>query len=175
MGRYCVESDALTDAKRKINIRRAGATRHERSSYSQHSKDTAEDFMNKAAMMLGMLLLFAAAALAQMEMPKPAPELKKLDMFAGTWKLDGDIKPGPMGPGGKMNGQENCAWMDGGFYLVCNSTFKGPLGNATGTSYLGTRTMTRRTPIASSTARSPRQLPMTSSLICRRTGTLGRR
>ena len=93
--------------------------------------------MNKAAMMLSMLLLFAAGALAQMEMPKPAPELKKLDMFAGTWKLDGDIKPGPMGPGGKMNGQENCAWMDGGFYLVCNSTFKGPLGNATGTSYFG--------------------------------------
>ncbi len=44
-------------------------------------------------------LLLAAAALAQMEMPKPGPEHKKLDMFAGTWTLDGDMKPGADGSG----------------------------------------------------------------------------
>jgi uncharacterized protein DUF1579 len=96
-----------------------------------------EDSMKKTSMILGAWVVLAAGALAQMEMPKPAPELKKLDTFAGTWTLDGDMKPGPMGPGGKMSGQEKCAWMDGGFYLVCNSSFKSPLGSATGTSYFG--------------------------------------
>src|SRR5262245_22034621 len=137
MGRYCVESHALTDAKRKINIRRAGATRHDAFLVLTTFQRCSGGFHEQGGHDVGYALALSAAALAQMEMPKPAPELKKLDMFAGTWKLDGDIEPGPMGPGGKMSGQENCAWMDGGFYLVCNSTFKGPLGNATGTSYFG--------------------------------------
>ena len=32
-----------------------------------------------------LLLGIALLARAQMEIPKPAPELKKLDYFAGTW------------------------------------------------------------------------------------------
>jgi hypothetical protein len=47
------------------------------------------------------LVLVATAALAQMPMLKPAPELGKLDYLAGDWASDGDLKPGPMGPGGK--------------------------------------------------------------------------
>jgi len=45
-----------------------------------------------------LLLGIALSARAQMEIPKPAPELTKLDYFAGTWTTEGDIKPGPMGP-----------------------------------------------------------------------------
>lgn len=93
--------------------------------------------MHKKAVILGAWFLLAVSAMAQMEMPKPAPELKKLDVFVGTWSHDGNLKPGPMGPGGKMTGEQKCAWMDGGFYLVCNSSFKGPMGNATGTAYFG--------------------------------------
>ncbi len=84
-----------------------------------------------------LLLLVAVAAQGQMPMPTPAPELKKLDYFAGTWSFDGDMKPGPMGPGGKISGTEHDEWMDGGFFLVSHSEFKGPMGNAKGTAYMG--------------------------------------
>ena len=81
-------------------------------------------------------LLLAAALLAQ-EAPKPGPEHKKLDVFAGSWTLDGDVKPGPMGPGGKITEYEKCDWMEGGFFLVCNTDFKSAMGNGTGISLMG--------------------------------------
>ena len=82
-------------------------------------------------------LLLAAAALAQMEAPKPGPEHKKLDYFVGAWTLDGDIKPGSMGPGGKVTEEEKCEWMEGNFFLVCHTDFKGSMGNGTGISIMG--------------------------------------
>ena len=66
----------------------------------------------------------AVAALAQESAPKPAPELKKLDMLAGSWILEGDVKPNPMGPGGKIIENEKCEWMEGEFFLVCHVDFK---------------------------------------------------
>jgi len=93
--------------------------------------------MKTLAMISAAWLVLVAVALAQMEMPKPGPEHKKLDVFAGSWTLDGDIKPGPMGPGGKMTETEKCEWMDGGFFLVCHSDFKGVMGSGTGVSYMG--------------------------------------
>src|ERR1700722_7690838 len=48
-------------------------------------------------------LLLAITASAQMNMPKPGPDHKKLDYFTGSWACDSDVKPGPMGPGGKMS------------------------------------------------------------------------
>ena len=84
-------------------------------------------------------LLFGAAASmqAQMQMPKPAPELKNLDYFVGTWTTDGDMKPGPMGPGGKMTSTGHSEWMDGGFFLVIHSDFKGSMGNGTSAAVMG--------------------------------------
>ena len=82
-------------------------------------------------------LLFSATAFAQMEMPKPLPEHKKLDALSGSWTMEGDLKPGPMGPGGKINETEKCDWMEGGFYLVCRTDFKGIMGTGTGLSVLG--------------------------------------
>ena len=82
-------------------------------------------------------MLFASVAQAQMEAPKPGPAVKKLDAFAGSWTLDGDLKPGPMGPGGKMTETEKCEWMDGGFFLVCHTDFKSAMGDGTGVSVMG--------------------------------------
>jgi len=93
--------------------------------------------MKTLAMISAAWLVLVAASLSQMEMPKPGPDHKKLDVFAGSWTLDGDIKPGPMGPGGKMTETEKCEWMDGGFFLVCHSDFKGVMGSGTGVSYMG--------------------------------------
>jgi len=94
--------------------------------------------MKRSGMILWVCLVLSAAAMAQMEAPKPAPELKKLDALAGTWTLNGDMKPGPMGPGGPVIEVEKCEWMEGGFFLVCHSDFKmEKMGNGVGLSVLG--------------------------------------
>jgi hypothetical protein len=94
--------------------------------------------MKRAAIILFAWLALAASALAQMEMPKPGPEHKKLDVLAGSWTIDGDVKPNPMGPGGKMTETEKCEWMEGGFFLVCRVDIKtATMGNGSGMSVLG--------------------------------------
>lgn len=93
--------------------------------------------MKRAGMILAAALMTAAGAMAQTAAPKPGPELKKLDVFVGTWSLDGTMKPGMMGPGGTMTESEKCEWMEGGFYLVCHSDFKSSMGNGVGLSVMG--------------------------------------
>jgi hypothetical protein len=56
-----------------------------------------EAVMKKAGMALAVCTILAASALAQ-EMPKPGPELKKTGCPHGSWTLDGEMKPGAMGP-----------------------------------------------------------------------------
>ncbi|MFY9550215.1 MAG: DUF1579 family protein [Thermoanaerobaculia bacterium] len=72
---------------------------------------------------------FAGMALAQpQEKPKPGPETKKLEAFAGKWSGESEMKPGPWGPGGKMTSESNCTWFEGGWQLVCRETGKGAMG-----------------------------------------------
>jgi Protein of unknown function (DUF1579) len=83
-------------------------------------------------------LLLAATASAQMNMPKPGPEHKKLDYFTGSWACDGDVKPGPMGPGGKMSNPQDAKWMEGGYFVVIHSQMKSAsMGNGSGIAFLG--------------------------------------
>lgn len=84
--------------------------------------------MRQAGMIFAVGVVLAVAAIAQTEPPKPGPELKKLDLFVGTWTLNGNIKPGLMGPAGSMTENENCEWMKRGFYVVCNSEYKSSMG-----------------------------------------------
>ena len=94
--------------------------------------------MKTLGMVCAAVLIFATCVSAQMPMPKPGPEHKKLDAFAGTWTLDGDLKPGPMGPGGKITENETCEWMDGNFFLACHVKFtSAAMGNGSGVSYMG--------------------------------------
>jgi len=93
--------------------------------------------MKNLALVSAAWLVLVAGAPAQMEMPKPGAEHKKLDVFAGSWTLEGDMKPTAMGPGGKMTESEKCEWMDGGFFLVCHTDFKTTMGNGSGISVLG--------------------------------------
>lgn len=92
--------------------------------------------MKRHTILAGIILVFASvAAVAQMEPPTPAPELKKLDYFAGDWTSEATIAPGPWGNGGKFTDSVRSEWMKGGFYLVSHSDFSLPseLGG-TGTS-----------------------------------------
>lgn len=73
---------------------------------------------------------FAANAVAQAPgaPPKPGPEHKRLEYFVGKWTTEGEMKPSPMGPGGKVTGTDTCEWFSGGFAVVCRSDGKSPLG-----------------------------------------------
>ena len=85
-----------------------------------------------AALVISLLVAAFAAAQTQPQMPKPGPEVKKLDYFAGNWKTEGDMKPGPMGPGGKFSATEHNEWMDGGFFLLSHSDENSSMGSSKG-------------------------------------------
>jgi hypothetical protein len=93
--------------------------------------------MKLTATILAAVCFLLAASFAAGQMPAPAPELKKVDYFAGTWSFEGDMKPGPMGPGGKVTGTNQSSWMEGGFFLVGHSEFHGPMGDAKGLAVFG--------------------------------------
>ncbi len=93
--------------------------------------------MGRLGMILAGALGLAGVGMAQTAPPKPAPELKKLDVFVGSWTLEGNMKPGMMGPGGSMTETEKCEWMEGDFFLVCHSEFKSSMGNGVGLSVMG--------------------------------------
>jgi hypothetical protein len=95
-------------------------------------------FMQRTGIILAAVLMLGITAAAQQTMPKPGPEQKKLDMLAGSWALEGQIKPSAMGPGGPLTQNEKCEWMDGDFFLVCHVDFKTPnSGSGSGLSVIG--------------------------------------
>ncbi len=81
----------------------------------------------KFALALGCAAV-ATAALAQ-EMPKPGPEHESLGYFQGKWQFEGEVKEGPMGPGGKTAFTETCELFEGGFALVCEAEGTNPMGS----------------------------------------------
>lgn len=93
--------------------------------------------MKRCGMIMAIWSVLVVTAAAQTDMPKPGPEQKKLDIFAGSWTLDGDLKPGPMGAGGKMTENEKCEWMDGNFFLICHAEAKTSMGDASAVSVMG--------------------------------------
>jgi hypothetical protein len=76
-------------------------------------------------------------ASAQDPAVKPGPEHKKLGFFVGKWNVEGELKPGPMGPGGKYTASDTCEWFEGGFSVVCRSEGKMPTGAAKSMGILG--------------------------------------
>lgn len=52
---------------------------------------------------------------------QPRPERLQLGFFVGRWKYEGEVRPGPLGPGGKSVGTEQCEWFSGKFFVVCHS------------------------------------------------------
>jgi hypothetical protein len=85
--------------------------------------------LSGAFVVVGLSLHHVAAA--QTPAPaaaKPGPEHQRLEYFVGKWTTEGEMKPGPMGPGGKMIATDTCEWFEGGFAVVCHSTGKSPAG-----------------------------------------------
>ena len=59
---------------------------------------------------------------------KPGPEHQRLGYFVGRWKAEGQVKPSPMGPGGKVTATDDCEWFEGRFSVICRSEGQGPGG-----------------------------------------------
>lgn len=78
------------------------------------------------------LLTAGVAAQQPPQAPKPGAEQKRLGYFAGNWTFQGEAKPSPMGPGGKITFTESCTWFAGGFHLVCSTKGTSPMGPSTG-------------------------------------------
>lgn len=75
-----------------------------------------------------MVSLQVVAAQAPAAPPKPGPEHARLGYFVGKWTSEGEMKPSPMGPGGKMTSADNCEWFEGHFTVICRSEGKSPMG-----------------------------------------------
>ncbi len=95
--------------------------------------------MKRMSTALGVAAILGAAfaLAAPPEAPKPGPDTKKLEVFAGKWKGESTIKPGPWGPGGKMTSEEECTWYEGGFQLVCRGEGNGAMGKIKSEAVLG--------------------------------------
>jgi len=58
-------------------------------------------------------------------LPKPGPEVKKLEVMVGRFTNEGEVKAGAMGPNSpamKVSGTDECRWTAGGFGLACTET-----------------------------------------------------
>jgi hypothetical protein len=85
--------------------------------------------MKRISILLFLLVFcFATAMQAQAPAPKPDPALKKLSVLVGHWTVDGEQKPGPLGPGGKSSGEFGGQMILGGFFFQGRWTAKGALG-----------------------------------------------
>ncbi|MBA3258453.1 MAG: DUF1579 family protein [Gemmatimonadales bacterium] len=98
--------------------------------------------------MTGMFTVLAASvvisaagaqfgAAQEPQAPKPGPEHARLGYFVGNWTAEGEMKPGPMGPGGKMTASDTCEWFEGRFSVICRSEGKTPMGPTKSIGILG--------------------------------------
>src|SRR5215467_11873652 len=95
--------------------------------------------MKRAILLVLAVPFISAIALAQGpgQMPKAGPEIQRLGYFVGKWHGEGELKPGPFGPGGKFTTSDNNEWFPGGFFLVMHSEQKSPMGNGQGMMVVG--------------------------------------
>jgi len=67
----------------------------------------------------------------------PFAEVRRLGDLVGTWKMTGQMQKSPMGPGGKTDGTETCAWFEGEYFVVCHISGTSPMGKMAGMSTFG--------------------------------------
>lgn len=84
--------------------------------------------MKKTVIAVACGMLAIVGITRAQEPPKPGPEHKKIEFFAGKWNVTGTNKASPMGPAGPFTSTDTCEMFEGGFALVCRSEGKGPMG-----------------------------------------------
>jgi hypothetical protein len=59
----------------------------------------------------------------------PGPEVKKLAVMVGKFRVEDEVKAGTMGPNSpamKFSGTEDCRWTAGGFGVICEAVLYRP-------------------------------------------------
>jgi hypothetical protein len=93
--------------------------------------------MLRSLISLGLTFIAATTAFAQVRADGPQPELKKLEYFLGDWFEEGDVKAGPLGPGGRVTMLDHREWMDGKSFIIIHSKFTALKQDGTGISFMG--------------------------------------
>jgi Protein of unknown function (DUF1579) len=95
--------------------------------------------MKRLSSLLAAFTVVSAAGLqlAAAQAPKPGPEHARLAYFVGKWTSEGEIKPGPMGPGGKTKSRDTCEWFEGRFSVICRAEGTTPMGPTKNIGILG--------------------------------------
>jgi uncharacterized protein DUF1579 len=75
-----------------------------------------------------LVVCFATTVQARPPTPKPHPELTKLQRFVGDWTYDGEYKPTPLGPGGKVTGEFHVRMVLKGFFAQCDGVERDAMG-----------------------------------------------
>lgn len=89
--------------------------------------------MRCCAVVVAVVSMSVAAGIAlKQEMPKPGPEHQRLGAFVGNWTFEGELKPGPIGPGGKMTGTDRIDWAPGNFFVQRSYQGTSPNGEMQG-------------------------------------------
>lgn len=88
--------------------------------------------LHASAALVALSIASVHAAAQTTPQQKPGPEHQRLGYFVGRWKAEGEVKPGPMGPGGKVTATDTCEWFEGGFVVICRSEGQGPTGPTKG-------------------------------------------
>ncbi|PYR57269.1 MAG: hypothetical protein DMF85_14150 [Acidobacteria bacterium] len=124
-----------------MSSHRASRTIRSKLTRIRRQRDEWEEHMKTAVTALAVCVAVAAGSVRLLgqagQPPKPGPENKRLGYFVGKWTTEGEMKPGPMGPGGKISSTDTCAWFDGGFAVVCHSVGKTPMGPSKSIGILG--------------------------------------
>lgn len=98
------------------------------------------------AFILAVALGAAAFAQPTVQAPKPPPELGQLAIYLGEWRLEGDNKPSPLGPAGRVRGQATGTMILQGFFLEWRWKEESPTEKSQGVEYLGYSPVTKAFP-----------------------------
>ena len=86
--------------------------------------------MQRISILLFLLVFcFATVMQAQAPAPKPDPEVKKLQVMVGHWMFEGEYKPGPFEPSGKITYESTGRMILNGFFLERRVKGKRPSGD----------------------------------------------
>jgi hypothetical protein len=85
------------------------------------------------ATLIATVLVVAAAAAQEMQMPTPGPEMDRVKFLIGAWNLSGEYAKSSMVPqGGKSSGWYKAQLGPGGFSVIADFEADGPLGKEIG-------------------------------------------
>ena len=89
--------------------------------------------MTRTASCIALLSICTTLLAAQTPAaPKPGAEHQKLSAFVGNWTFAGEMKAGPMGPGGKIKGSDRIQWIANNFAVERRFDGTGPMGAISG-------------------------------------------